>query len=133
MSLSDFSKNRRTINGSFASEGHFNRPLSDLSVNLDRLNSDVSTEIDASDVTDSEISGRLAGYNRGSLSTTLDASDDTFKIQHVASNSTPGVEPNEAVFWSDTGAGSGDPFAYVVFRPPSSQSTFWWASDSVVS
>lgn len=46
MGLSDFSENRRTTDGSRATEGLFNRPLSDLSVNLDQLNSDVSAEID---------------------------------------------------------------------------------------
>lgn len=46
MALSDFTKNRRTTDGSRATEGLFNRPLSDLSVNLDQLNSDVSTELD---------------------------------------------------------------------------------------
>lgn len=45
--LSAFTENRRTTQGSIATAGQFNRPLSDLSRNLDQLNSDASAEIDS--------------------------------------------------------------------------------------
>lgn len=126
MTLSNFSENRRTKNGSFASEGQFNRPLSDLSENLDALNADASDiSSDVSDISDirghvsnlssrvtesftsiSDVSDRLVGWDRGSVTTEITSdseisSSDTLSGSRVETENFDLRSGNSFIFDSD--------------------------------